>query len=1247
MAEDAPRERAQVKQTSLSAEAGNDDVLPTTFHTSVDDKDEEHDITTAFERAKDIQHEKKIRGTFTLKTHDGVGYALPFLPWETIKVHLKQIYELKGRERLAEAVENNDFSMLTESGDIILPVLWEAVVRPSSEVMIVQVSIPPDILDPDNESIQFEKIIPRSRRRTYIPRRVHVIRKTTGSVGGDSENTLSSDEDDDDWVTQDSGTGRSSSDSQVSMSDSELSVTVSSNDFEVTPSRTTLDAVDDEGNKLSFRVDTTFARAPDRAPVPTENDSKKTGPQGLTGEEHMRITKAVATQTENRNTLQVYVLPGPRGVPEHSDVSIRWYHLHSQRLLDFARFKETCLSITGPSARLYKLTKKLLEKVEKERLKAFLGGMFIEPGTVLRVDESDRSDPTSAIFSCIPYFNLQTPTRETAMSVQLNRLFPVRTLLQSYYPYEPVRDRDAEQAYRKFGNERPDALIHVPNFWMLNISSNIVVTCGYQPLSEEFVQSIEVVDAKHQRTSVKQAEKYPDINVKEDASIPSLSQPISPPSVPFLHWPQKADEGKDEKPGVTLADLESSTQRLEHVEKAMLSEVLNSYDTQNAVDKTFTSTTYYRNLKETTAKEVESSVKSLFETHGKRAVPTAVDPTIHQIAISHQHATIAQKTSELYHIMHSTVALFVDVNEMDKSTLLRRSWGAMLDICSTAKRFCNHAAIEPDPKEYADPGWTHPSMSHRGWLIRLDFDQSKSPAIIKTMRTELKKCRKCRSFEMYSSPQKALLHLQKHTQRVDSSVSSALTPEHWVVNYAQFKMELSTEGLEAVLTKACKIARDLLLQAKELADGVLEGSGELSTLYTFSRAFLSALRQILVFYFAIERSLHFTEETYQDGVNVMEDVGYLTSTPFSPDGLCVLEAFGNGVQRTLAAARNELCVMAKSTENVEIFKRLSLSSEYVCSWLMRRLIVKPLEKSMTVSDMYREYLSTVVSRVIPSKSLVVYIHLWQQFQVNHRPGKRLLRSINLLQEELIALQEINTQQSKLISNYTRVLNDATYEKDIPSRRAMFPYERMLLESCQDSLQLSDQEYRYLIARCGPLSDSTKQSLEINEEDHGKAIMVFTIVTVIFLPLSFVTSFLGMNTTDIRDMGSSSWLFWAIALPLTAVTMGSILYIGYNGDELRDTLSSVYRAVTGKQNRSTTARGISVAQRQRARKLPSSSDSNVDFQSLADEAEYANPRPGDCNRATHRIEYDESYEVQHRAPRRQYTLEPPTMRWEPV
>jgi hypothetical protein len=188
-----------------------------------------------------------------------------------------------------------------------------------------------------------------------------------------------------------------------------------------------------------------------------------------------------------------------------------------------------------------------------------------------------------------------------------------------------------------------------------------------------------------------------------------------------------------------------------------------------------------------------------------------------------------------------------------------------------------------------------------------------------------------------------------------------------------------------------------------------------------------------------------------------------------------------------------------------------------------------------------------------------------------------------------------------------VLDDAAYEQDRPSRKAMFHFERELLESCRDNLALSREEYVELFTRCGPLSDRTKQSLEINEEDHGKAIMVFTVVTIIFLPLSFVTSFLGMNTVDIRDMNSGQSLFWAIAIPLAAVTMGSTMFIGYNGDELRDTIVSAYRTATGKQRRSPSTYGGITSQQKRPGKSESDSNSSINDTSLIDDAEYANPR----------------------------------------
>jgi uncharacterized membrane protein (DUF485 family) len=64
-------------------------------------------------------------------------------------------------------------------------------------------------------------------------------------------------------------------------------------------------------------------------------------------------------------------------------------------------------------------------------------------------------------------------------------------------------------------------------------------------------------------------------------------------------------------------------------------------------------------------------------------------------------------------------------------------------------------------------------------------------------------------------------------------------------------------------------------------------------------------------------------------------------------------------------------------------------------------------------------------------------------------------------------------------------------------------------------------------------------LVVRKESNSKAITLFTIVTVIFLPLSFVTSYLGMNSVDIRGGSFTQGLFWAIAMPIAAFLVGGL------------------------------------------------------------------------------------------------------------
>lgn len=58
------------------------------------------------------------------------------------------------------------------------------------------------------------------------------------------------------------------------------------------------------------------------------------------------------------------------------------------------------------------------------------------------------------------------------------------------------------------------------------------------------------------------------------------------------------------------------------------------------------------------------------------------------------------------------------------------------------------------------------------------------------------------------------------------------------------------------------------------------------------------------------------------------------------------------------------------------------------------------------------------------------------------------------------------------------------------------------------------------------------SISVRNEGNSKAIFIFTTITVIFLPLTFISGFFSMNLTDLKDPHHSSGHFWAIAVPVT-------------------------------------------------------------------------------------------------------------------
>ncbi|KAK2035640.1 hypothetical protein LX32DRAFT_577072, partial [Colletotrichum zoysiae] len=130
--------------------------------------------------------------------------------------------------------------------------------------------------------------------------------------------------------------------------------------------------------------------------------------------------------------------------------------------------------------------------------------------------------------------------------------------------------------------------------------------------------------------------------------------------------------------------------------------------------------------------------------------------------------------------------------------------------------------------------------------------------------------------------------------------------------------------------------------------------------------------------------------------------------------------------------------------------------------------------------------------------------LW--FDTNRKPERRAFVAIHALEEELEALRVVVASQQHLLRSYQRLLSplsfgsrttDRLYYKE---RKASFNLENKCIRRQQRRLAERDKALAILQRKARTLRDETKQRIEILDEGHGKAIRVFTIVTLFFLPL---------------------------------------------------------------------------------------------------------------------------------------------------
>ncbi|KAF1989779.1 hypothetical protein K402DRAFT_371761 [Aulographum hederae CBS 113979] len=206
-----------------------------------------------------------------------------------------------------------------------------------------------------------------------------------------------------------------------------------------------------------------------------------------------------------------------------------------------------------------------------------------------------------------------------------------------------------------------------------------------------------------------------------------------------------------------------------------------------------------------------------------------------------------------------------------------------------------------------------------------------------------------------------------------------------------------------------------------------------------------------------------------------------------------------------------------------------------------------------------------------------------QFRLHRSPSTKLVMDLLQVQEELNIVIQIMEQQIDIIEEIQTAWNPPGVDDDdrrttrsrakshtssISVRNLMPPlslpqpfratYRQMSTSRSPDPISQLLENLRREFADLKDLRDNsdrlvnrTIQLVNIRLEDHGKAILVFTIVTIVFLPLSFVSSFFGMNVSDIRNMEHTQSLFWMVSLTITAGVVGFAIFLAFHGGAIME------------------------------------------------------------------------------------------------
>ncbi len=146
------------------------------------------------------------------------------------------------------------------------------------------------------------------------------------------------------------------------------------------------------------------------------------------------------------------------------------------------------------------------------------------------------------------------------------------------------------------------------------------------------------------------------------------------------------------------------------------------------------------------------------------------------------------------------------------------------------------------------------------------------------------------------------------------------------------------------------------------------------------------------------------------------------------------------------------------------------------------------------------------------------------------------------------MNDVLKQQNNVLLQFRSSLDPTSFRAPSLARKLRFEYECKGIDKILMTIKENLRAYAELRDRATQLSIENVQLVETLQDDNSKAIFIFTMVTILFLPLSFVASFFGMNVQGISDTTSGVRHFWEIGLPLTGGIIILCMVVAIKGED---------------------------------------------------------------------------------------------------